>query len=84
MMKLHTLTLEVLLKKIGKALNRLRVEKGFHSMREFAEYYGLPVIQYWRMENGKSNIRVATLLTLLSIHQLDIKDFFLLVRDQTY
>jgi transcriptional regulator with XRE-family HTH domain len=81
---MHLNSLETLLKKIGKVLGHLRNEKGFHSMREFADHYGLPVIQYWRVENGKSNIRVTTLLTLLAIHQLDLREFFQLVKDQNY
>jgi hypothetical protein len=36
----------------------------------------LPEIQYWRIENGKTNLTLKSLTKLLSIHKLTLEDFF--------
>jgi transcriptional regulator with XRE-family HTH domain len=75
--KLHTL-----LERIGCALAYLRVKKGFSTKKEFAKQYGLPAIQYWRIERGKTNIRLNTLMTLLAIHELELQEFFMILKEQ--
>jgi transcriptional regulator with XRE-family HTH domain len=61
---------------IGKKLTRLRVNSGFKSYESFAIQNELSRMQYWRVENGKTNMTMKTLLHLLSIHDIDISDFF--------
>ena len=61
---------------IGGNLAELRLEKGYDSIKEFANKYGLPEIQYWRIENGKTNITIKSLFKILSIHELTLHDFF--------
>lgn len=73
---------ELLLNRIGCGLMRLRIASGYDTMKQFAEENQLPIIQYWRIENGKANITLKTLLTLLSIHQVSIDEFFSLVKEQ--
>ena len=64
------------LKRIGLALKGLRLKKGYNTLSNFSEKYDLPMIQYWRIENGKANITIKTLSHLLAIHKMTIEDFF--------
>lgn len=59
----------------------LREEKGFTSYEHFAMEYDLSRMHYWKIEKGKANITIRTLLNLLSIHNLSIEDFFNLNTD---
>jgi len=74
-------TLESILQRIGCGLTSLREQKGYNSIKDFATAHDLPMIQYWRIEKGKANITVKTLIRLLAIHQITLDDFFSLVRD---
>jgi hypothetical protein len=74
-------TLESILQRIGCGLSNLREQKGYGSIKDFALDHDLPMIQYWRIEKGKANITVKTLIKLLAIHQMTVEDFFSLVRD---
>jgi transcriptional regulator with XRE-family HTH domain len=74
--------LEKLLERIGCALAYLRIRKGFSTKKEFAKQYGLPAIQYWRIESGKTNIRFNTLMMLLAIHEVELQEFFMLLKEQ--
>lgn len=69
-----------LLKRIGCGLSHLRIAKGYTTIKDFALAYKLPLIQYWRIENGKANITLKSLMTILSIHSIGVDDFFALVR----
>jgi transcriptional regulator with XRE-family HTH domain len=69
------------LEKIGGRLSELRIKKGFNSIKEFAEEYKLPLIQYWRMEKGKANITLKSLKKLLTIHDLEVEEFFCMMRE---
>jgi transcriptional regulator with XRE-family HTH domain len=73
---MSTKTLNAILKRIGDALRSLRIKKGYETIKEFSYQYDLPMIQYWRIENGKANITIKTLVRLLSIHRVGIEDFF--------
>jgi transcriptional regulator with XRE-family HTH domain len=64
------------MEQIGHALVALRMEKGYMSIKEFTSQFGLPMIQYWRIEKGKANITLKTLYKLLAIHSLTIQQFF--------
>lgn len=69
-------SLEVKLKQIGIGLSELRRRKGYETIRDFAKAYKLPEIQYWRIENGKTNLTLKSLTRLLQIHRLTLEDFF--------
>jgi transcriptional regulator with XRE-family HTH domain len=70
-------TLNEILRCIGIKLCELRKRKGYKSITEFAAKYKLPLIQYWKIEKGKSNITLKSLFRVLAIHQLTIEEFFL-------
>ncbi len=69
------------LRRIGSELKELRIKKGYHTLKDFSAQYDLPLIQYWRIENGKANITIKTLTQLLSIHKITIEDFFCQLND---
>jgi hypothetical protein len=71
--------LEFVLQRVGERLMKLRVQKGYTSLRAFANRFDLPEIQYWRMENGKTNITLRSLTKVLHIHRLSLHEFFCLV-----
>ena len=64
---------------IGERLAELRIKKGYPTIKEFAKKYDLPEIQYWRIEKGKANITLKTLVRILDIHNLSLNDFFCLI-----
>jgi transcriptional regulator with XRE-family HTH domain len=72
--------LDIVLKSIGRELIRLRRRKGYSSHASFADEYGLPSVQYWRMESGKSNITLKSLVKVLAIHNISILEFFYNIR----
>lgn len=68
---------------VGAKLTELREEKGYSTIKEFVTRYDLPEIQYWRIEKGKANITVKSLVKILSIHKISPRDFFeMLQNDQ--
>lgn len=70
---------EVLLstqKRIGQRLTQLRKTKGYTSYETFAYDYEIPRMQYWRLEKGKANITLKSLVRLLHIHKMTIDEFF--------
>ncbi len=73
---MRTRSLDVKLKQIGEGLSGLRKNKGYDTIRDFAKAYKLPEIQYWRIENGKTNLTLKSLTRLLHIHKLSLEDFF--------
>ena len=73
---MKTKTLDVKLQQIGSELSELRKRKGYDTIRDFAKAYKLPEIQYWRIENGKTNLTLKSLTKLLTIHKLTLEDFF--------
>jgi transcriptional regulator with XRE-family HTH domain len=72
----NELTLEKQLQEIGHKLVDLRKKKGYSSHESFAYDFDLPRVQYWRMEKGKSNLTIKSLLRILTIHNLSLKEFF--------
>lgn len=66
---------------VGLRLAELREKKGYSTLKEFAEAYGLPQIQYWRMEKGKANITLKSLARILSVHNISLQDFFCMVTE---
>jgi hypothetical protein len=75
-MKRKSKALPKTLENIGGKLSELRLQMGYDTIKNFAEDHQLPLIQYWRIEKGKSNLTINTLMTLLSIHQVTLQDFF--------
>jgi hypothetical protein len=67
---------------IGAHLADLRIKKGYPTVRAFTEKYNLPEIQYWRMEKGKTNVTLKSLMRILAIHKLSLEDFFCLLNDE--
>jgi hypothetical protein len=65
-----------LLEKIGNELSELRTQKGYTSLKDFAEEHDLPLIQYWRMEKGKANLTLKSLSKIIAIHSMTMGDFF--------
>lgn len=68
--------LESTLEKAGRKLTELRIHKGYKSHETFAFDYDLPRAQYWRLEKGKVNFTIKTLIKVLSIHKLTVEEFF--------
>lgn len=79
-MKKKTKRLDAILEKVGAKLRDLRMKKGYDTIKEFASDHQLPPIQYWRIEKGKSNLTVSTLLRLIAIHDLTVEEFFCLLK----
>ena len=75
-MKPLTKTEKKVLELIGKKLNDLRIKKGYKSYETFAFDKDINRMQYWRMEKGLSNMSMATLLRILEIHKISLKEFF--------
>lgn len=63
---------------VGASLAELREKKGYTTIKEFAVHHDLPEIQYWRIEKGKANITLKSLVKILSIHRISLQDFFCL------
>jgi len=67
---------EDILRNIGDKLKELRIKKGYSSYENFAVDNDLGRMQYWRLENGKTNMTLKSLLRILEIHELSPSDFF--------
>jgi hypothetical protein len=64
---------------LGGQLAELREKKGYRTLKEFTAKYDLPQIQYWRIEKGKANITLKSLVKILAIHNITLQDFFCLI-----
>jgi transcriptional regulator with XRE-family HTH domain len=62
--------------RIGLKITGLRKDMGFSSHEDFAHEYAIPRMQYWRIERGKTNLTLRTLVKVLLIHGLTIEQFF--------
>ncbi|MDQ3109380.1 MAG: helix-turn-helix domain-containing protein [Bacteroidota bacterium] len=67
---------EVILYTIGDKLTQLRIKSGHASYETFAIEHKLSRMQYWRMENGKTNMTIKSLVRILKIHNLTPAQFF--------
>lgn len=65
---------QALLTAIGQTLAGLRIKAGYPTLKGFAQAHGLAEIQYWRIEHGKANTSVKTLVKLARIHGVEVKD----------
>jgi transcriptional regulator with XRE-family HTH domain len=64
---------------IGTRLAEMREKKGYSTIKDFTSRYDLPEIQYWRMEKGKANITLKSLMKILTIHKISLQDFFCVI-----
>ena len=64
------------LEKIGAKFKELRIKQGYTSYETFAFDKEINRMQYWRIEKGLANMSMATLLRLLEVHKMSLKDFF--------
>lgn len=69
---------------LGEKLAELRMKKGYGTLKEFTLKYDLPQIQYWRIEKGKANVTIKTLVKILAIHNLTLHEFFCLVTEDEH
>jgi hypothetical protein len=65
----------IYLKKLGKRLKQLRVKKGYTNYEYFAYEHNIGRAQYGKYETG-GNIQFDTLIKLIKMHKMSIKDFF--------
>lgn len=68
-------TAEVL-KKIGLRFKKLRIDKGYKSYETFAIENKLSRMQYWRIETGRTNVTINSLVEILLIHKMSVEEFF--------
>jgi transcriptional regulator with XRE-family HTH domain len=68
--------LEIALKDIGNKLAELRRTKGYTSHESFAYDHDIPRMHYWRIENGKTNLTIRSLMRILSVHNVTLQEFF--------
>lgn len=61
---------------VASKLKQMRINAGFTSYESFANANDLDRKQYWRIENG-SNITLSTLIKILDIHKISLKEFFI-------
>lgn len=64
------------LKDIGKRLEKIRVERGYTSYENFAIKHDMSRMHYWRIEKGKTNLTLKSLLVILNIHGITLEEFF--------
>ena len=69
--------------KIGKKLTQLRKDKGYTSHEDFAYDHEIPRGQYWRVEKGKTNLTLKSLVKLLTIHKMSVEEFFSILHKES-
>lgn len=62
---------------VGRRLQKMRIDAGYNSYENFAFEHNLPRVQYWRIENGKANFTIKSLVKILEVHNTSLRDFFL-------
>jgi transcriptional regulator with XRE-family HTH domain len=67
------------LKDIGVTLAELRKKRGYTSHESFAYDHDIPRMHYWRIENGKTNLTIRSLMKILAIHHMTLQEFFALL-----
>ena len=75
-MKPITKSEQKILEKIGAKFKELRIKQGYKSYETFAFDKEINRMHYWRIEKGVSNMSMATLLRLLEVHKMSLKEFF--------
>lgn len=82
-MKRKSKSLYTVLERIGVGLRDLRKRLGYDTIKDFADENDLPFVQYWKIEKGKSNLTMKTLVKVLAVHRLTVEEFFCLLEDYT-
>lgn len=67
---------EDLLKEIGLRIKKLRETSGCGSYEKFAFDHDMSRMHYWQIEKGKVNITIKTLNKILTIHNIEIEEFW--------
>ena len=67
---------DIYLKQLGNRLKDLRIKKGYTNYEYFAFENNIGRAQYGKYETG-GNIQYDTLVKLIKIHGLTLKEFFL-------
>jgi transcriptional regulator with XRE-family HTH domain len=75
--------LKDLQERVGLKLMELRKKKGYTSHEDFAFDHDIPRVQYWRIEKGKTNLTLRSLIKLLSIHKMTVEEFFYGIHKET-
>ncbi|MBT1688872.1 hypothetical protein [Dawidia soli] len=68
---------------VGGVFMKLRKEKGYTSYESFAFDHEFPRAQYWRVETGRHNLTMRTIVKLLVIHKLTLEAFLALLVNET-
>ena len=63
-------------KKIGSRLRAIRKSLGFGNSDDFANRYGLNRSQYGKYESGSEDLRISSLIKVLSKINMSLSDFF--------
>jgi hypothetical protein len=74
-MKEEDILFQQFVSRVARIFKQLRKQKGLPSYESFAFEHDFPRAQYWRVEDGKSNLTLRTVAKLLAIHNLTIDDF---------
>lgn len=61
---------------IAEKIRKLRIQKGYSNYEHFAIDHDLPTVQYWRIESAKTNPTIQSILKILDIHGMTLKEFF--------
>ena len=69
------LTTEEALKKLGKRIKQLRIQKGYTSYEYFAYDHDISRAQFGRYENGE-DLRFSSLLKVVNALDVSLEDFF--------
>lgn len=69
------LDIEVQIKNLGKRIRELRIKKGYGNAEFFAYDHRINRSQYGKYERGE-DLRFSSLLRILQIHNLTLKEFF--------
>jgi len=63
-------------KKIGSRLRAIRKSLGFGNSDDFANKYGLNRSQYGKYESGSEDLRISSLIKVLSKINMSLSEFF--------
>lgn len=62
--------------KVAERIKSLRKEKGHNNYEHFANYIEVASLTFWKLENGKGDFKMETLLSVLEGLGIGIEEFF--------
>jgi transcriptional regulator with XRE-family HTH domain len=65
-----------ILRRLGQRIRELRVQRGFKSQEEFADYCGLHRTFVGHLETGRKDFRLSTLIRVAEILQVTLAQLF--------